>query len=163
MKRILTMLLCVVCAACSNPTYEGDYVLNPPPGYMSNYSEGMMRNPPASEIHAYHEAVWKGVNAISRRETAQMQQQYYFSGGKTPFNDQFSGFKTHTLRVRFSISSTGEVAILAVEHPADTPKRQIDYVKKAVLKIRKEPPPFPKTMSEAGQTSVEDTLVFKFT
>ncbi len=80
-----------------------------------------------------------------------------------PRNDPFSGFKTHTLRVTFSISSTGEVAILKVVHPADTPKRQIDYVKKTVLKIRKELPPFPKTMPDAGQTVVEDTLVFRFT
>ncbi len=81
MNRILALLLCVILTACSNPTYEGGYLLNPPPGYMSNYSEGMMRNPPSSEAYAYHETVWKGVNAISRREDAQLMQQYYFSGG----------------------------------------------------------------------------------
>ncbi len=130
---------------------------------MENYSVGMNMNPESSATFIYLQGFWNEMNALNRKTMGELSRSYAFSGPGFQSIDPYSGFKAHTIKVTFSINLSGQITILKMEHPEDTPRRQLRFVEKLILQTAKQAPTFPSSLITEGKKSIEDTIIFNFT
>lgn len=153
-------LVCCAFFGCSSPRNPNSVFTEA--GYFENYSSGMGSHPKGSPTYVYLESVWSLMNGIQQRELTTKAQSIYFSGYAGPVSDPFAGFKPHTLKITFSISATGTLKVEGIEHPAETPRKQVNYVRDLMLKTGKQLPAFPAALVAEGRETITDTIVFNF-